>query len=456
MKKRNISLLLAGALALTLAACAPGGEAPGGSPAPAPSQPAETAPASQEPSGPVLATPTPEASLEVEPSQAVELDGALPERDYQPWQVGYMDFLTGLLQAEQDTREAEAAYAGLAVDERGVTAEFSIYDEPPKPLSFVMSMGSESYSLYDVDGDGVPELFVRYGDCEAAYTTQCYTFRDGKIVCIGEFRSGHSSLYTCPDKSAVLRHEGHMGYAELYEYPMEGGVLTEERVLFTEEDVRDYTPTDEIVPGAEYINYYYTRGGAQDDSYWTGQAAYSLGSAMLLPIADYDQGPAATGNSSERARTAILAALNGETQLYGASGDHFYGDVGPTTWAEYLEPGGAYPYNDEPLEVSAHAWQDMNGDGQEELLLRVVTDTGEDNGKPWTSEATVVLSEQGGAVYAYFFGFMDDREAFLDDGAIRQYGEDYRLSFWANQCYEYIAEPSGGSPVKWVDGLPQG
>lgn len=416
MRKKLSCLLLSGALALSLAACAPAEEEP--SPSPLPSTPPP------ESSVQVLATPTPEPTAP--PEAAADFD--LPDRDYQPWQVGYMEFLT-LLQTDKTTWE---------------------------PGGWDELVGSESYSLYDVDRDGVPELFVKYGDCEAAFVYKCYAFRDGQVLCIGEFAGGHSSLYTHPDKSAVLRNYGQMGCAVMYEYPMEGGVLTGEREIFREEDVRDYTPMEEIVPGAEYIDYYYTRGGAQDDSYWTGQTPYTLGSAMLLPIADWQVGPAATGDSSQRARAAILAALNGETQLYGASGDHFYGDVGSTTWAEYVQPGAAYPYNDQPLAVSAHAWQDMNGDSQEELLLRVVTDVGEDNGVPWTSEATVVLSEQDGAVYAYFFGFMGNREALLDDGAIRQYGEDYRLSFWANQCYQYIAEPAGGTPVKWMDGAPAG
>ncbi len=448
MKKRKISLLLSAALALTLCACAPAGEGPSPTLPPSAPPPAALEPAMSTPE------PTPEPTPSPEPSPEPEFDAALPERDYQPWQEGYMDFLTNLLRVENDASLEASAYDGLAVDERGVIAEFSIYEEPPRPLSYVMSMMSETYSLYDVDKDGVPELFVRYGDCEANFTTQCYTFRDGQVVCIGEFRSGHSSLYTCPDRSAVVRSAGHMGYAEMYEYPMEDGVLTEEREIFREEDVQEYTEVGEIVPGAQYIEPYYPRRGEDDSSFFTGKAPYSAGSAMLLPICDWQAGPAATGDSSERARTAILAALDGEAEVYAVSGDHFYGDIGPVAWTDYLGPHGAYPYNDEPLEVSAHLWQDMNGDGQEELLLRVVTGVGEDQGTPWVSENTVVLSHQGGVVYAYYFGFFDERDAFFDDGAIRQYGEDYRLSFWRNQCYEYIGEPAGGSPVKWVDGPP--
>ena len=451
MRKKLSCLLLSGALALSLAACAPAEEEP--SPSPLPSAPPP------ESSVQVLATPTPEPTAQ--PEAAADFD--LPDRDYQPWQVGYMDFLSGLLQAEQDTREVETAYAGLAVDERGVCC----LDAGEKlRMTQVMAMGSECYSLHDVDRDGVPELFVKYGDCEAAFTYQCYTWRDGQVVCIGEFYGGHSSLYAHPDKSTVLRNYGQMGCAAMYEYPMEGGVLTEEREIFSEEDVREYTPIEEIVPGAEYIGYCYTQLGEYDtfkgyapESEWhefdDGRPHPSAGKALLLPICDWGVGRPATGNNSEQARAAILAALNGETKFYGACGDHFYGDVGWTTWEEYIQPNGAYLHNDEPLAVSAHAWRDMNGDGQEELLLQVVTVTGEDNGEPWAIESTVMFSEQDGTVYAYFFS-LSERNEFCTDGAIRQYGETWRLSFWKGQCYQYAVPDTSAPAVKWVDGVPAG
>lgn len=461
MRKKLPCLLLAGALGLSLAACAPAVEEPG--PTPTLTTPPPEA------SVPVLATPAPEPSPEPSaPAEAVE-DYDLPDRDYQPWQEGYMEFLAALLQAEQDTREAETAYGGLAVDGRGVyVQDFGV----KQPLTGIMSMGSESYSLSDVDRDGVPELFVEYG---LSYITQCYTWRDGQVVCVGEFYSKDSSLYAHPDKNAVLRAGGRMGYYELYEYPMEGGVLTEEREIFSEGPVDSPTGAEEIVPGAQPIGRFWIQLGEWDDrkfhpsdSEWRefddGRPHPSAGKALLLPIADWQVGSAATGSNSEQARTAILAALNGETQFYGASGDHFYGDVGWTAWAEYIQPGAAYPWNEEPLEIKAHVWLDMNGDGQEECLLWVVKSRGEDSGKPWTSEATVVLSEQGGTVYAYFFGIDEsigtgryDDAGLRDDGTfVSIYGSVQRLSFWRDQCYEYAVPDASAPAVKWVEGAPAG
>lgn len=456
MKKRKIFLSLSVALCLALTACTPTGEGPAPSPSP-------TAPP-PEVSVPVLATPSPE------PSAPALADYDLPQRDYQPWQVGYMEFLNGLAWADWDSREklTEAgeyywpAYEGLAVDRRGV---FCMDAGEQLRMTLTMALGSESYSLYDVDQDGVPELFVKYGSFEAAFTYQCYTFRDGQVVCIGEFDGGHSGLYTHPDKSAVLRSEGHMGYKEVYEYPVEGGVLTEEREIFSEEDVWEYTPTEEIVPGAAYIDYYYTQLGEYDtyqgyapESEWRGyddgQPHPSAGKALLLPIADYYDGPAATGSDSEQARAAILAALNGETELYGASGDHFYGDVGWTAWAEYVQPGAAYPWNEEPLEIKAHAWLDMNGDGQEECVLQLSEPERADDAVT-RSRYTVVLSHQDGTVYAYFFGIYDLE--LCEDGAFQiDYGGPVRLSFWKDQCYDYAVPDTSAPAVKWVEVAPAG
>lgn len=439
MRKKLPCLLLSGAMALSLAACAPAGEEPGPSPSLTTPPP--------ESSVQVLATPTPEPTAP--PETAADFD--LPDRDYQPWQAGYMEFLTALLQAEQDTREDAVAYAGLAVDQRKI---YCLDAGEKLGMIQVMAMGSESYYLYDVDKDGVPELFVKYGSCEAAFTYQCYTFRNERMVCIGEFDGGHSGLYTHPDKSAVLRSEGHMGYKEVYEYPMEGGVLTEERVLFTEEDVREYTPTDEIVPGAEFIRWLYTRRGEEDDSYWTGRAPYSAGKALLLPIANYYDGRPVTGSSSEQARAAILAALSGEGEVYGASGDHFNGDVGPMSWEKYVQTITAVPNAQVTANITAHFWQDMNGDGQEECVLHLESEIrrGEET---WSGEDMVMFSEQDGVVYAYCFDFYE-RDDFCTDGTIRNYDGRLALSFWKDQCYEYAVPDASAPAVKWVEGAPAG
>lgn len=448
MRKKLSCLLLSGVLALSLAACAQADAEP---------SPSLTTPP-PEASVPVLEMPESVPSPSPEPSAPPDPGADLPDRDYQPWQVGYMDFLTRLRRIESESQWEQESFKELAADGRGSLGIWSVDQD----MTAAMCTGSEHYSLYDVDRDGVPELLVDYA---GSRDTQCYTWRDGQVVCVGEFHSKDSGLYSHPDKNAILRAGGRMGHYELYEYPMEGGVLTEERVIFSEGPVDFPTGAEEIVSGAQPIGRFWTQLGEWDDrkyyapeSEWRefddGRPHPSAGKALLLPIADYYDGPAATGSDSEQARVAILAALNGETQLYGASGDHFDGDVGWTTWAEYVQPKGARSYNEEPLEIKAHVWLDMNGDGQEECVLQVGEPERADDAAS-QSRDTVVLSHQDGTVYAYFFGIYDLE--LCGDGAFQiDYSGTVRLSFWKGQCYKYAVPDTASPAVKWVDGIPEG
>lgn len=435
MKNKLPCLLLAGAIAFSLAACAPSGEIP--SPSPSPSSEAPSIPLSS--AQPETPSPSP-SQPPAEPSpDPVEWRDSIPQRDYKPWQEEYMEFLAEL-RAQEWARRLD--YSAMTEAEQKT--------EEGRALWNTVCNSSGYYSLYDVDKDSVPELFVEFGNYEAAYHTQCYTFRDGETVLVGEFGSGHSSLYTYPGESAFLLHRCQMGYASLWEYPMVDDVLIQEREIFQEGNVLEYTEPYEIVPGAEYIPSFSTHRGGSEDFFgdWLNYPLASNGKALLLPICDWYDGPAATGSDPEQARTAILAALSGETELYGASGDQFYGDTGRITWAEYVQRGAAYPFNEAPFQIKAHIWLDLNGDGQEECVLLLEA---ERDGVEWTDDGTVVLSEQDGVVYVYYFVFYRKPE-FCTDGTIRG---TVRLSFWQDQCYEYAAQPSADArPVEWQEGAP--
>lgn len=53
----------------------------------------------------------------------------------------------------------------------------------------------DGYTLYDVDKNGVPELIVKFGTCEADYDGRLYTFDGTKVVYVDEFAMGHTSIY---------------------------------------------------------------------------------------------------------------------------------------------------------------------------------------------------------------------------------------------------------------------
>lgn len=52
-----------------------------------------------------------------------------------------------------------------------------------------------SIALYDINKDGINELFVKIGSCDIDYTYFVFTYVNGKVDMLGSFYGGHSSLY---------------------------------------------------------------------------------------------------------------------------------------------------------------------------------------------------------------------------------------------------------------------
>ncbi len=56
----------------------------------------------------------------------------------------------------------------------------------------------ENYCVYDMDKDGIKELIVKTGTCEADYVYRFYTCEYGKIISLGTFTDAiHTGLYEC-------------------------------------------------------------------------------------------------------------------------------------------------------------------------------------------------------------------------------------------------------------------
>ncbi len=423
MKKRFCCLIAL--FAFTLTACTPVGE-----PAPTPTPTATVTPARRPtPTAQPTPTPTPtEAPFSVE-------EADVPPGDYAPWQEGYAAFLVELRRQEGTLRHW------------GENASDQELDADPERRDAIYGV-SDLYRLYDVDKDGVPELFVQYGSDEATYYTVCYAYREGQVAEVGDFHSGHSSLYTWPEENALLVLWGQMGLAFMEKYSMEDGVLVYQGEIFSEViDItkqEEYTDPGELVPGAEPI-----------PEFWSGnERRPPWVAAPVLPIYDYGAPPRQDPAPVEEAevRSAIWKVLEENGPLYGVSGDGFYGDTGLVTLEEYLRPGGAYPYGDEPLTVAEYAWADVNGDGQTDCILRL-----EEAREGGVGNFYAVLDWQDGAIYAYFFDFRD-RVAVAPDGTVyfREYDWWFRFFFYKNQCYDYsVGEPAEWDDLAW-DSFPQG
>lgn len=90
------------------------------------------------------------------------------------------------------------------------------------------------YFLFDITGDGIPELWVRSGTCEADYMLYVYRYGIGQLELMHSTGAGHSSFY-CGD-DYVLQVMAHMGEAGWYKIELSGSGLSEE-LVYEESDV---------------------------------------------------------------------------------------------------------------------------------------------------------------------------------------------------------------------------
>lgn len=109
------------------------------------------------------------------------------------------------------------------------------------------------YSLFDIDSNGIPELFVKKGSGEANFEYQIYTFENDQAKFIGTTNGGHSTLFgkTNATSGELLLRMAHMSYQHIYELNYANGSITRNAIL--EEKVPDgvdYFETDYPIPWA--------------------------------------------------------------------------------------------------------------------------------------------------------------------------------------------------------------
>jgi len=117
------------------------------------------------------------------------------------------------------------------------------------------------YALYDMDNNGVKELIVQAGTCEADYVWRIYTIVNNVVNFIGETFGGHSMLFACPDEG-FYNMMGHMGYEEICRVVYINQVVLEEPISAKElADDEDYS-----TPGVPIRTAYIT----DDSLLWDG------------------------------------------------------------------------------------------------------------------------------------------------------------------------------------------
>lgn len=103
------------------------------------------------------------------------------------------------------------------------------------------------YFLYDITKDGIPELWLIHGTCEADRALSVYTPKEDGLKKIYEDGAGHSEFHK--GKNYVLQVMGHQGYACWLKLTYNGSKISQ-KMTFEEncyETERDYTEPKEPV-----------------------------------------------------------------------------------------------------------------------------------------------------------------------------------------------------------------
>ncbi|MBR5684432.1 MAG: hypothetical protein IKW96_14355 [Ruminococcus sp.] len=87
-------------------------------------------------------------------------------------------------------------------------------------------MASIEYAFRDLDADGIPELLLKYGSCEADYQIHIYRYdEECELKDLGVFGGGHTSFCYDENTGNFVLLWGHMGAASIIYYEWENGTL---------------------------------------------------------------------------------------------------------------------------------------------------------------------------------------------------------------------------------------
>ncbi|MBR5470764.1 MAG: hypothetical protein IKU81_01440 [Oscillibacter sp.] len=331
------------------------------------------------------------------------------------------------LPEQTETAGWQEAYAAFLEEKAGEVERLRDFERPdydPNSVQSEIDAVSGSYTLYDIDKDGTPELLFR---CQFGWYTEFYAYRNGQVLLLGGTPSKDAGFYAWPGENAVAYNWGRMGGHFVDRISIVDGALVQE--TYFEEGmqapVEEYAPMEEIVPGSSYL--------------WENRTFMEMPALQALTLPVYDYGKDRTEQPidpvrSAQAREKIEEALSGFGAFYGVSADGFGGDTGWIGLNDYLAPGGATPYAESPLEIAGTTWADYNSDGQTDAMLTLCHSERD----PYGGTMQVIFSlEEDGVVYAYCLNYMDAYEI-KDTVFVSRYGDaSFRVDFDGPESYAY-------------------
>ena len=295
----------------------------------------------------------------------------------------------------------------------------------------------DSYTIYDIDKDNIPELFIRFGHCEASYCGKIYTYADGKAQLVEENGMSHTSLHSVPGDNGVLFYMGHMGVTDCYKLMLKDGKAEYEELF--ENDYNEQSESGEdaeskdindVVPGSCYLEEYGCTNTYPIEKYEV-IADFSKGTAKAASDAyTYpDNNPEFYNELMQNGGTVNAVSL-----------DTFMKTPGEIPFSQLLEKSQIYEYYEGGGEINGVTYADLNSDGIYECIFYI----GEHDEYSNDDKAfRVILSAQDGKVYAYL-AFSTYEDSITEDGYFIEEPDEYtsersakRVFFDKENCFAF-------------------
>ncbi|MBQ7437162.1 MAG: hypothetical protein IJV30_07550 [Oscillospiraceae bacterium] len=289
-----------------------------------------------------------------------------------------------------------------------------------------------TYCLYDVDKDGIPELFLRYGISTATSFYDVYTTKDGNTVCLGRIFSGSAALYSYQEKNGVLLVYSHMRHAKAEKWMIENNALKTE--AFYEEFIPIekgvwYRPVQDYSPGSVVVTEFPAYLDYPVKSYEKWAFEIKNNTEYRFPNDDPSFYETVTNSNSpvKKVVTSRSAFILSEKKVSMIGFKDLLSQLIVSTPEEPKSYGEFRAY-----------LADVNQDGKLEYILSHRRKDGPFS----TNTFLIILSEQAGTIYAY----VDEYSAITNvdsAGVMYSYSDEYgyigenafRLFFDGDECF---------------------
>ena len=301
----------------------------------------------------------------------------------------------------------------------------------------------DCYWLYDIDKNNIPELLIRYGDCEAAYHGKLYSYIDGEAKFIDDLSMGHTGFYAVPDENGILSYWGHMGYAECWKLTLNGTVLSSEELY--SEDINEkmqagedvwYKASNDIVPRAYYL-----------DSYDYNNT-YPI--EMFETITAYANGKEKSDSENysfpDNNPDYYTDIMQKDVMVNAVALDQFMNTLGEVPFSKLFEEKQIYDYAPGGLTPLKITYADLNADGIYECIFYLNEGN---NPEDQYMDYRVILSLQSDTVYAYL-NFCPYETSITEDGYFITDPDEYaseryvkRVLYDGEKCFIYSVPSEG-------------